>query len=771
MVTEKPSVARDLARVLGASRSGPGWIDGDGLRITWCVGHVLELEEPGAYDDRWRRWSLETLPIVPEAFRLRVRPGAEDVWRAVRAALRDPGVRDVVNACDAGREGELIFRQVYAQSGCRAPVLRLWTSSLTDEAVREAWARLQPASRYDPLGEAARCRSEADWLVGMNATRALTCRSREGGGDVLWSVGRVQTPTLAMIVARDRAIAAFVPQRYATLKVRVDAQRGSFDATWFRRRAPADDRPGADDEAAPAERLPDLATARALGDVVAGREGTVVEARRRTRREPPPLLYDLTTLQRRANQRYGLSAQRTLEIAQALYERHKLITYPRTDARHLTSDQVGELPGILRGLSGLDVYRPHAEAVLASGPIRPGRRVVDDSEVGDHHAILPTGRTPDPGRLSVDEKRVYDLVARRLLAALSPDAEIELCDVVVVVPPSGPVPEAAEDPPAFRAKGRVVRRAGWLAVDPPGASREVDLPPVDDGEPIRVVRVEPTEGETRPPRPHDDASILRAMETAGRALDEADLARALRNAGLGTPATRAAILQTLLDRGYVVRDGKALRATPLGVALVESVPVEALKSAELTGRWEARLADVAEAREPSDRFSRSVEAWVRELVGELAAAPLSAQAAARRPPDGPPIGSCPSCGQPVAPVGGRFRCVACAFSLPAAVAGRKLTKTMLRALLKDGRVEAVDGFTSKAGKPFRAGLRLEGGRVALWFPERPPAAAPAAPPPVAVGEACPACGRGEVMRGRTALGCSRWREGCGWRGPLPEDDR
>lgn len=792
MVTEKPSVARDLARVLGARTAHPGWFEGEGLRITWCVGHLLELEEPATYDERWKRWALDTLPILPDRFRLRVRKGVEDVWRTVRAQLRDPGLGEVINACDAGREGELIFRQVYAEAGAKAPVLRFWTSSLTDEAVRSAWGALQPASRFDPLGDAARCRSEADWLVGMNATRAMTCRTRDAGGDALWSVGRVQTPTLAMICARDAAIEAFVPETYWTVRATFHAEAGTFGATWFRRDVPEEERrgPDAEEEARPAERLSREEDAQAIVRAARGREGRVVAATRRARREPPPLLYDLTSLQRRANQRYGLSAQRTLEIAQALYERHKLITYPRTDARHLTSDQIPELPGMLRGLAGLDVYRPFAEALLA-GPLRPGPRVVDDAEVGDHHAIVPTGRTPEAGRLAPDEKRVFDLVARRLLAALSPEARIELCELVVEVPPDPAVvlPADVVSPLVFRARGRVVQEEGWMAVDPPGRSRDVDLPRVVDGDLVRGDPVEASHGETRPPRPHDDATLLRGMETAGRTLEEADLARALRNAGLGTPATRAAILQTLLDRGYVTREGRALRATRLGRALIAALPVEALKSAELTGRWEKRLADVAEGREAGPRFFDDVVGWVRALVDELRVAELGADAGLRRPADGPVLGTCPLCGGKVAPVGKVYRCdgPGCALVLFDRVAGRKLVKRQLQQLLRDGRLEPQEGFTSKAGKPFTAGLELRDGRVQLWFPDRGPgvtveavpslpAEAPRAPPApmpgrVAVGEPCPTCRDGTVIRGRAALGCSRWRDGCNWRGPLPEEPR
>ncbi len=785
IVAEKPSVARDLARVLGATVAHKGWFEGNGLRVTWCIGHLLELEEPAAYDPRFRAWSLDALPILPEAFQLRVRKGVEEAWATVRRLLLDSGVEEVVNACDAGREGELIFRQVHAHAGCRRPVLRFWTSSLTDEAIRAAWSGLRPSAGFDALGEAARCRSEADWLVGMNATRALTCRTREVGGDALWSVGRVQTPTLAMIVQRDLAIDAFVPASYWTVQAQFQTEAGTVRARWFREEgAPAaGDADRVDPEAQDApegERLTTEAAAAALVAATLGASARVAKVRKRTRREPPPLLYDLTSLQRRANQRYGLSAQRTLEVAQALYEKHKLITYPRTDARHLTEDQVPGLTDVLEGIRRLAPYRPTVEALLAA-PLRTGKRVVDNSEVGDHHAIIPTGRTPDPARLDPDEKRVFDLVARRLLAALSLECRIDLTDLIFEAEALAPLPAGVQAPTTWRAKGRVVVEAGWQAIDPPSAAKEVDLPAVKEGDPARAAEVTSQAAETKPPRPHDDATLLRAMETAGRTLDEADLARALRHAGLGTPATRAAVLQTLLDRSYVVRSGKALSATAVGRALIEALPVDALKSAELTGRWEKRLADVAEGRGAGDQFAADVAAWVTEVVGELRTATLPAAAATKRAAEGRSVGVCPLCGAAVHPSGPRYRCSGegCAFVLYGTVARKKLPQKVVKQLLAEGRVPPVEGLTSKAGTTFTAGLELKDGAIQFWFPDRSDGGAPADPPradpkptrarqpaPVVEGAACPSCGTGLVMRGRTSLGCSRWREGCAFRSPF-----
>lgn len=826
VVTEKPSVARDLARVLGVQGRSEGFLEGNGLRITWCVGHLVELCDPAHYDEAWKAWRLDRLPMVPERFALQGRGEGADQLAVVRKLLRERGVDEVINACDAGREGELIFRYVYEFAGCKLPVQRLWVSSLTDEAIRTGWRQLQPGARYDALGDAARCRSEADWLVGLNATRALTCRSRDAGGDTLWSVGRVQTPTLAMIVRRDAQIEAFVPEPYWTVKATFAAAelpgRPTWMATWFRDEretaSKGEDRPEVDakpeDEAPKAERLGSADDAARIVAAAEGQTGRVLRSRRTEKREKPPLLYDLTSLQRRANQRYGLSAAATLEVAQALYERHKLITYPRTDARHLTHDQAAGLPDVIRGVGAVPVYRPFCEALLAE-PLRLGPRVIDDAEVGDHHAILPTGRSAAVIGLSADEKRVYDLVVRRLLAALSPDAIFDMAEIVVAVDPAGPVD--VPTPLTFRARGRVCRQEGWRAVDPPGASRDLELPPVRDGDAAAVEDVEALEGQTRPPRPYDDASLLLSMETAGKELDDAELKRAMRHAGLGTPATRAAILQTLLQREYVVREGRALRSTAIGRALISMLPVEELKSAELTGRWEHRLSRMAEGREARGPFMADVVAHLHELIGRIVAAPLAAEASVKRRPEEPKLGACPVCGEAVRARGPVFACDtgrACTFVVFAKIAGKAVTASMVKEVLKGGVTRVYKGFRSKAGKEFEAALTWKDGRVAFVFAEReaagptaagrgeggargepsPPARAskaapkgaasdakaaprrsPAArraaeaappvmpPPSTPEGLGCPRCGRGRILAGRSAWGCDRWREGCDWR--------
>jgi DNA topoisomerase-3 len=781
IVAEKPSVARDLGRVLGATQRGPGCLEGNGLRITWCIGHMVELVQPADYNPDWKRWQFETLPMLPETFKTQPRKGVKDHWKDLKQALTDKNISTVVNACDAGREGELIFRYVYEATKCKAPIQRLWISSMTDEAIQKGWANLKEGAAYEALADAARCRSEADWIVGLNATRAMTCLARKGGGDQLLSVGRVQTPTLAMIVDRDKAIADFVPEDFwqvdaqFTLKDTPETDPITWSGRWFRpkssKSASSNDAKNADK----AERLSSAATAQAIADAARDQTGTLASLHQRIKKEPPPLLYDLTSLQQRANQRYGLSAKETLDIAQALYERHKVLTYPRTDARHLTPDQVPGLHDVLAGLSDVPPYKPFVEEIQAQ-ELRISKRMVNAEEVGDHHAILPTGRSPLSANLNPNEKRVFDLVARRLLAALSPEAIFALTDCVVEVPPNldpeaggAVLPEDIPTPLSFRSKGRICKQIGWQAVDPPGKKRkDKALPLLVEGSETSTLDATSKKGQTQPPKHHNDATILRGMETAGAKLDDPELKRAMRSAGLGTPATRAAILQTLLDRRFVNRKGKELHATDRGTALIAAIPVDELKSAQLTGRWEARLSGIAEGTESRQDFMNAVGDSIREMVAAI-------QAAEPPPPErkaqsnSPELGKCPLCAKPVREEQRVYDCDtgrACSFVIFKSLAKRNVSKRMVKTLLAGEQTDTLKGFKSKKGKDFSAALRLDDeGKVKFVFQDRkppPPTTAPAeAPSPV--GDPCPTCQQGQIIAGRAAFGCSRWREGCGYR--------
>lgn len=657
IVAEKPSVARDLARVLGVVARGQHYFESDSTVITWCLGHLVELEEPAAYDARWKAWKLETLPMLPEEFRLRPAKHAAAQLRAVLKLLKDRRFGIVINACDAGREGELIFRYVYRFAGGGPPVRRLWISSLTDEAIRRGFSSLRPGEQLDALGDAARCRSEADWLVGMNATRAVTARGRQAGHDALYSIGRVQTPTLAMLVHREEEIRAFVPRDY--WEVRGDfatADGGELQALWRdATRSGATSRLGS---AALAEEL--VARDRRAKDA------RVEKLRSRVVKEPPPMLFDLTSLQRTANRRFGFSAARTLELAQALYERHKLLTYPRTDSRHLSSDMVSELPSLIEAVGELPEYARFAAQL--GGPVRPSRRFVDDSRVSDHHAIIPTSKAGKGAEgLGRDEQRIFDLVVRRFLGAFFPDAEIAVTEVWICtagsdgkVPawPSSAAPGAAASgprgaavasgassvgpgeggdsdddapilpalpppPDRYFARGRVRLIAGWQEVAGIGANSEgrgdeaaASLPKLVEGQPLDGAYSARAK-QTAPPRRFTEATLLSSMESAGKSIDDEALRAAMKDTGLGTPATRASIIETLLDRGYILRDKQALVPTATGMGLISALPVASLASPELTGAWEARLARVARGQESRAAFMADITRYVEELVDAI----------------------------------------------------------------------------------------------------------------------------------------------------------
>ena len=727
------------------------------------------------------------MPMIPERFSLNVKDGVKDHWKILKGLLSDKNITEVVNACDAGREGELIFQYVYQAAKCKAPVKRLWISSLTDDAINAGWSNLQDGEKYRPLADAARCRSEADWIVGLNSTRAMTCLARTNGGDQLLSVGRVQTPTLAMIVSRDQDIADFKPETFwqvdATFSVSgesyTQAPQPTWKGRWFdpaRKTKKGKEKEDSDRS----ERLTLKSDAEAIINGVSGQPGTITSITKKAKKEPPPLLYDLTALQRRANQRYGLSAQDTLNIAQALYEKHKLLTYPRTDARYLTPDQIPTLEPILKGIASVSVYSPFVEDLLSES-LRTGKRIVNAKEVGDHHAIIPTGRSPMSCNLSPNEKRIFDLVARRLMAALNHEAIFDLTEFIVAVEPSIKLPENLTPPLLFRSKGRICRQIGWQAVDPPSKKhKDRELPNLDEGAETSTESCEIKEGQTRPPKHHNDSSILRAMETAGATLDDKELKRAMRSGGLGTPATRAAIIQTLIRREFIERKGRDLRALPRGSALISAVPVDELKSAKLTGRWEARLSKIAEGIEPRDGFMADVGARIGEIVKSIKGAnPPPPEKIAREM--GEELGKCPVCSEPVRDRKVVYACDtgrSCSFVIFSTIAKRKVSKTAVKKMLKGETTATLKGFKSKKGSDFAAAMRLDDeGKVKFVFEDRGSrdntsknkgAARPTKDP---TGSECPKCKTGRVIRGQRSYGCSRWREGCEHRQPLNNEGK
>jgi DNA topoisomerase III len=610
VVAEKPSVARDLANALGATRRGDGTLSGNGYVVTWAIGHLVGLAEPEGIRAEWKRWRREDLPMLPERWPLTVFDATRDQFELVRRVLNAPDVDSVICATDAGREGELIFRFIYEAAKCRKPVSRLWISSLTEGAIREGFRRLRPGRDYDDLANAALGRSRADWLVGMNLSRAYGLAF-----DAPLSVGRVQTPTLAMLVERELQIRDFVPEDYLEVLATFSAPAGPYTGTWFN--------PNAEQNP---QRLP--ASGEAAEQIVArarAGQARIASVTSQTKRLPPPLLYDLTELQRHANRLYGFSAQRTLDAAQALYEKHKLISYPRTDSRHLSSEVAATLPAIVEAIAA-----PYS-ALLAEGTGQRAlpRRFVDDGKVSDHHAIIPTPVSGDGRALSGDERKLYELICRRLLQAWHEDFVWAATVVVTEVRPQAPPTEPID---CYRSHGTAIEQRGWKVLDvgevkAPREKRsgsKAEETEDDSGLPAGLARgqaplvldAKAVLKTTRPPPPLNDATLLTAMETAGKTVDEKELSDAMKDSGLGTPATRASIIETLLSRGYAARDGKALRATERGIGLIAVVDSE-VKSAAMTGAWEARLQAIARGQAKLPQFLQQIEAYVTAVVARV----------------------------------------------------------------------------------------------------------------------------------------------------------
>ena len=603
IVAEKPSVARDIARVLGVRGKGEGYLDSEDYAVTWALGHLVTLCEPDELDEKYKRWSMQTLPILPDSIPLKVLPKTRAQFSVVKKLMNSREIGSIICATDSAREGELIFRYIYQMAGCKKPVERLWISSMTDAAIQQGFAQLKPASAYDSLYASARCRSEADWLVGMNASRAFTLKY-----NVLLSIGRVQTPTLALLVKRDQEIEQFVPRDYWELR----ANFGDYEGLYY-------------DPELKETRIYDKDRAERIRREVAGKTGTVVESERELKRMPPPQLFDLTTLQREANRRYGFSADKTLKLAQSLYETHKLLTYPRTDSRYLPPDMKPKVAQALKNLPA-----PYADFVaspelnwnLSSG------RFYDASKISDHHAIVPTEKRPNLSALSPDEQRLYDMVARRLIAVHYPYYEYEAARIMTRV-----------EGHLFRSTGSTPVREGWRALyrDEQTAARkkeEAQLPRLSVGDARRVVRTSVKAQKTKPPAPHTDASLLSLMENAGQEIEDEALREQMKSSGLGTPATRAATIERLIDVGYAQRRGKTIISTEKGRKLIAVAPVE-ITSAVTTGRWEKALSDLAAVPDveqrmaKADRFMQGIRRFSMFLVEAAKTAP----AEVRFPPE------------------------------------------------------------------------------------------------------------------------------------------
>ena len=585
VIAEKPSVARDIARVLGASKPGKGCLKGGGYVVTWAVGHLLTQLNPDEIDEKWKFWRTDNLPILPDAIPLKLIPDprAREQFNNVKTIFNAPQVDRIICATDAGREGELIFRRIYQMTGCQKPFSRLWISSMTEEAIAEGFRNVKDGSEYDDLYLSAQCRSDADWLVGMNGSRAFTLRY-----DSLLSVGRVQTPTLSILVKRELEIRNFTPEDY----YEVQASFGDYTGLWI--------------DSENKTRIPTLEQAQSIVNAVKGQPGAVEQVTTERKRVPPPLLYDLTTLQREANARYGFTAQKTLNLAQSLYEKYKVLTYPRTDSRHLSQDMRPKIQKVLNTLP-----EPFA-ALVPPEPDRidPGKRVYDDAKLTDHHAIVPTGRKAS---LPPDEQKLYEMVVRQLVAAFCPDYVYDSMTAITRVGAH-----------RFLSRGKAEVAPGWHAANPPLRSKkdadDPALPPLQKDQPVRVKSAKTLSKKTQPPKPYTENTLLGAMENAGRFVQDEELRRQLKERGLGTPATRAAIIERLISVHYVVRKGSALIPTEKGIRLIAVAP-EQLASPETTGRWEKGLSDIARGRMQPEKFMASIRRYCAFLCDYAASAP------------------------------------------------------------------------------------------------------------------------------------------------------
>jgi DNA topoisomerase-3 len=716
--TSKPKSTR-------TTRDEAVFLESDDYVITWAVGHLVQLAEPEEYDEKWKKWRMADLPIVPpNGFKLVPRDAkAKKQLKLIETLLKRDDIDDVINACDAGREGELIFAYVYesvfgaSSTSPDAPlkVQRLWISSMTKQAIREGFEKLRPGPQMNSLELAARSRSEADWLVGMNATRAATIRGRAWVGGVV-SLGRVQTPTLGMIVKREREIQAFVPEPYRLVHATFQPP---YQGIWF--------------EGDETRIFPPLERADEIVSKVSGVDGTVEKVERKEQSERAPLLYDLTSLQRDANRRYGFSARRTLQAAQSLYEGKKALTYPRTSSRYLSGDMVPQLKPTAGTLEPIEDYRKAAEYVLALDQL-PLQRVINDAKVDDHHAIIPTDVEHNVESFTPDERRVFDLVARRFLSVFHPPARYARTTVITVV-----------EEERFRTRGKVTLEAGWRAVYGVEADHERqseeeekeggEIPALQEGQTVRCIAAEIEDKMTKPPPRYTEATLLSAMETAGKLIDDEELREAMKDSGLGTPATRAETIEVLIRREYIERVGKDLQATPKGIQVITMLEENKLTSPELTGDWEHKLAEIEGGSGDRTAFMKGIADFAKDTVDQIAALDKE-----KLRPERVELGPCPRCGAVTGEIirenSKAYGCTSwksreetgCGFVIWKRVASRTLTPEIARQLIEERRTrEVLSGFRSRNGKPFRARLVLnDEDKIEFEFPVRAQPKEPAA---------------------------------------------
>jgi DNA topoisomerase-3 len=691
IIAEKPSVAQDIAKALGGFSKQGEYYESDEYVLSSAIGHLLELTVPEEYEVKRGKWSFAHLPVIPPHFSLNPIEKTEDRLKLLTRLMKRKDVAGLINACDAGREGELIFRYLAQHAKTDKPVRRLWLQSMTQGAIREGFAHLRTDKEMLPLADAARCRSEADWLIGINGTRAMTAFNSREGGFHKTPVGRVQTPTLAILVEREERIRAFRPRDYWEVEAEFAAVAGAYRGRWFQEKFGK-----SEDEHAKPERLWDIKRAEAIRKKCLGKHGTVEEESKPTT-QLSPLLFDLTSLQREANGRFGFSAKNTLALAQALYERHKALTYPRTDSRYLPEDYIATVKATLKSFSGTP-YAGFAGQILKGGWAHPNKRIFNNAKVSDHFAIIPTGTAPTT--LSEAEQKLYDLVSKRFLAIFFPAAEYNITTRITRV-----------EGEAFKTEGKVLVSAGWLAIygkEAQGEDETPQLSPVQQKERVWANDVEVKANQTKPPARFTEATLLTAMEGAGKLIEEEELRDAMSARGLGTPATRAATIEGLLQEEYVHRNGRELQPTAKAFSLMvalSTLGIDELHSPELTGNWEYKLRQMEQGELGRDVFMDHIVEQTREMVDRIKHGEIPEEVFSTL------SSPCPKCGGVIQENYKKFQCKKCDYALWKVVAGRQYEPEEVEELLSKGVVGPLQGFRSKMGRPFAAMIRLNADRL------------------------------------------------------------
>ncbi|MGH8690742.1 MAG: DNA topoisomerase III [Burkholderiales bacterium] len=688
IIAEKPSVAADIARAIGGFARKGDFFESDKYVLSSAVGHLLELAVPEEHDVKRGKWSFKRLPLIPPHFELAPIERSAPRLNLLLRLMKRKDVAGLVNACDAGREGELIFRYIAQHARNKKPIERLWLQSMTPQSIREGFASLRADRELRPLADAAKSRSEADWLVGINGTRAMTAFNSKEGGFYLTTVGRVQTPTLAILVEREECIRAFTPRDYWEVQARFGAKAGEYAARWFDPKFKKDN----DAERKP-ERLWSAREAQAIVAACRGETGVATEESKAST-QLSPLLYDLTSLQREANGRFGFPARMTLSLAQALYERHKVLTYPRTDARALPEDYPATVKKTLEELGETRAFGSFAKQILKQGWVRPNKRVFDNSKISDHFAIIPTLQTPR--HLNEAEEKLYDLVVRRFLAVFYPAAEYLQTTRITQVGEH-----------RFKTEGKVLQSPGWLAVyGRAGGEESENLPPIAEGEKVPVREIAAQASQTRPPPRYTEATLLSAMEGAGKLLEDDEQRAAMEAKGLGTPATRAAIIEGLIREDYVHREGRELVPTPKAFSLMfalHMLHIVELGSPELTGEWEHKLKLIEVGKLTREEFMAQITDLVKNVVNTIKHGEIPDVAYATVP------APCPKCGGTVQENYRKFQCQKCDFSLWKVISGREWSPDEIAELIGKRFIGPLTGFRSKQGRPFAAGIRLNDG--------------------------------------------------------------